>query len=105
MDLVRLGAGAADARLRRIALLALPVFDDVPRLGFIGDLKEVARIRYSLQSENFYRGRRRRIRDDPAAIVKHRANLAKHRAADEKVSGLQRAVLHQNGGHRATALV
>ena len=105
VQLVERDARRRCARHRRVALLALAVFHDVARLGFVGHLEMIARFRHALQSKYFDGRRRRRVLDGAAAIVKHRANFAEHRAADEEVAGVQRAVLHEDGGHRAAALV
>src|SRR5207302_2660843 len=104
VELVERNARAADARHRRIALFALAVLDDVPRFGFVGDLEEVARIRYTLQTQHFDGRRRRRVLDDPAAIAKHRAHFAENRPADEEVPRVQRAILYQNRSHWSASL-
>src|SRR5713226_19714 len=105
VELVERDARAADARHRRIALFALAVFDDVPRLAFVGHLKEVARIRHTLQTEHFDGRRRRRVFHYTAAIVKHSAHFSENRPADEEVPGVQRAILHQYRSHWAASLI
>ncbi len=105
MKLIERNARAADARHRRVALLALAVINDVPRFGFVGDLKEVARIRHSLQTEHLNGRGGWRVFDDPAAIIKHRADFAENRPADEEVASVQRAILYQNCCHRSATLI
>ena len=105
MQLVERDARAADTCHRRIALLALAVLNDVPSLGFVGDLEEVSRVRHSLQTEHFDGRRGGRVLDDPATIVKHRTDFAEYRPANEEVPRVQRAILHQDRCYRAASLI
>ena len=57
------------------------------------------------QTQHFDRRRRLGFADRLAAIVEHGADFAEHRAADEVVADAQRAVAHQDGGHRTAAAV
>ena len=95
----------ADRARRGFAKFALAEFDDVPRARFVGHLELVARFGSALQAENFDRRRGPRAFHRAAVIVKHRANLAVDRAANENVSGIQRSRLHQDRRHRAAAPV
>ena len=105
VQLVQRDARAGAARQRGFAQLALPVIHDVAGLGFVGHLEVVARLGHALQTEHFDRRGRPRLFHRAAVVVKQRAHFAVHRAADEDVAGVQRAVLHQHGGHRAAAPV
>ncbi len=86
MKLVERDTRSTRPRHRRVALFPLPVFDNVPRLGFFSHLEMVASFGHALQTEHFHRRRWRRVLDGPPAIIKHRADFAKHRAADEEVA-------------------
>src|SRR5271168_4530978 len=105
VELVERDARAAAAGKGRVALFALAVIDDVAGLGFVGDLEVVAGFRNALQAEDFDGRGRRRIFRGAAAIVEHGADFAEDGAADEKVAGIQSAVLHENRGHRAAAFI
>ena len=105
MQLVERDARSRGSRQRRFAKFALAEFDDVPRARFVGHLKLVARFGRALQAEHFDRRRGPRAFHRAAMIVKHRANFAVDRAANENIAGIQRSGLHQNRRHRAAAPV
>ncbi len=95
----------AVSRQRRFADFRLAVFNDVARLGFVRHLELVARFGDPLQAEHFHGRRGAGFFHRAALVVEHGANLAVHGAANKDVAGVQRAVLHQHGRHRAPALV
>jgi len=94
-----------DARHRRVALLALAVINDVPRFGFVGE-PERGRPHPALPATSTSTGVEggASLTTRPA-IVKHRADFAENRPADEEVAGVQRAILYQNRSHRAAPLI
>ena len=85
----RQAPGSSGLRERGLALLALAVFDDVARFGFVRHLELVARFGHALQSEHFDRSGRPSFLDRLPAIVEHRANFAVHRADDEHIAHVQ----------------
>ncbi len=105
MQLVEGNARTADARHRRVALLALTVLHDVPCLAFVSYLEKVSRIGHALQTQHLNGRGWRRIFYDASAVVKHGAHFAEYRAADEEVSGVQRAILNENRSHGTAPLV
>ncbi len=105
MQLIERDARAGSACQRRVALLALPVFDDVPRLCFVGNLEVVSRLRHPLQTQHFYRRGGRRVFHRAPVIVKQRAHFAEHRSANEEIARPQSPVLHENRRHWAAAFV
>src|SRR5271154_4356391 len=105
VELIEGDARAGAAGKGRVALFALAVIDDVAGLGFVGDLEVVAGFGNALQAEDFDGSRRRRIFRGAAAIIEHGADFAENGAADEKVAGIQSAVLHENGGDGAAAFI
>ena len=94
MQLIERQAAAGRFGERSVALLALAIFDDVPRLSFVRDLELVASVGYALQSENFDGRGRTGLLDGRAVIVKHRADFSVNRPDDEDVADVQGAVLH-----------
>ncbi len=90
----------------RFARLLLAVFRNAARLLAIGDGdKLIAGLRQSFETQNFHRGCRSRGVERNAAIVEHRAYLAKDVAHHEVVAGVQRSVLHQHRRHRTASAV
>ena len=85
--------------------MVLAIIDDVASLGFVGHLELIAGFGHTLQTEDFDRRGRRGLFDRAAMIVEKRAHFAVDGADDEDVAGVQGAVLHQNGGHRAAAAI
>ncbi len=105
MQLIERDACTGSAGHRRVALLALPVFDNVPRLRLVRNLEVVARFRHTLQAQHFHRRRRRRVFHRATMIVEHCAHFAEHRAANEEVTRVQSPVLYQDGGNWPATLV
>src|SRR3984893_2749376 len=88
-----------------VALFALAEIHHVASLGFFGDLEMIAGFGNSLQAEDFNRGGRRRGFHRAAAIVEHGPYFPKNRTGNKEIAGDQRAVLHQDGGHRTSSAV
>ena len=84
----------SDSSVRRPPLAPSAVFfacssrnvGDLPRLGRVGDLEHVARLRQAGQAEHFDRRRRPGRLDRLAAVVDQRAHAADDRAGDEGVA-------------------
>ena len=81
-----------------------PVIGDFTRRGFgFDDVQRVTRRRCTRQAQHFDRNRRSSLGNRLAFRVDERADLAPLLADDKDIAFAQGAVLHQNGGNRATA--
>ena len=103
VQLIESDAAAGAAREVRVALLALAVFDDVASLGFVGDLELIAGFGNALRVRELRPVLMAALLYGAAVIVKHGANFAEDRAADEEVLSAERAVLNKNGGDRTAS--
>ena len=68
-------------------------------------VKDVARGRHLGEAGDLHRGGGARLFQRAALVVAHGAHAAHSRARNDNVALMQCAFLHQNGGHRAHALV
>src|SRR4029077_15348403 len=105
VQLIESDAGSGAARERGLAQLALAVIYNVPRLGFVRYLEVIAGLRHTLQAKHLDWSRGPCFLYGAGMIVKQGANLAVNSAANENVSGMQSAVLHEHGGHRPAPAV
>src|SRR5215470_1142763 len=88
------------------ALARLPALGDLPGHPVVGDDEEVvARVGHGGQAEHLDRTGRQGLGDGLVVLVQHGPDPAERLAAHDRVTDVQRAALHQNGGHRAAALV
>src|SRR5687767_10195249 len=86
--------------------LALAEHRDLARLGGIRhDLERIARLGQARQAEYFDRRRRSSRFDRPSAVVDQGTDLADDWAGNEVVADAERAVLHEDGRHRAAAAI
>jgi len=89
-----------------LALLMGAVAGDfAARASFSTTAHAVAGLRRAVEAEHFDRHRRSGSVDGDALIVDQRADAAHLGAGDDDVADLQRAALHQHGGHGTAAAI
>jgi len=89
-----------------VAELAGTVGGDFTGTALVGQHHElVTSLRHFGQALDFDRDRRACRLDGAAVFVQHGAHAAIGLASQHHVAGLERTALHQDGGHRAAALV
>src|SRR5205085_11661349 len=98
VQLVESDTSAGAGTKLRVALLALTIIHDMARFGFVGHLEMIASFGNTLQAEHFDGSGWRSFLDGAAVLVKESAHFAENRAADEEISGAERAVLNENSG-------
>ena len=87
-------------------LLVLALLDQLARhLLVVYRVEDVARARHLGQTDDLNRDRRAGLLDLSAIVVGHGAHAADRRARDNRIAGMQRAVLHEQGRNRAAALI
>ena len=87
-------------------LLVLALLDQLARhLLVVHRVEDVARARHLGQANDLNRHGRAGLLNLSAVLVGHRAHTADRRARDHRIAGMQRAVLHEQGCHRAAALI
>src|SRR6266700_1473658 len=85
------------------ALAGLAALGDLPGHPVVGDNEEVVtRAGHGGQAEHLNRTGRQSLGDWIVVLVQHGPDPAVRLTADDRVADVQRAALHQHGGHRTT---
>ena len=99
-------ASTSGARQLVLAVATGTEVRDLARARFaLDDVEFVAGLRRAVEAQYLDRESRQRLLHRVAAIVHQTAHAAPYGAGHQHVADLQRATLHQHGGHRAAARI